>query len=63
MPKLTKDELEQVKGEELESFLRQRAYRLSTSPFGAIPGKVVSYVGRSVPWKKRGRVPKKLHFQ
>ncbi|MBA7599129.1 hypothetical protein ES703_06156 [subsurface metagenome] len=63
MPKLTSDELEQVRGEELESFLRQRTHRLSTTPFGAIPGRVITYVGRSVPWKKRGKVPKNIHLQ
>lgn len=61
MAKLTRDELENVKGEELDSFLQQRAYRLSTSPFGAPLGKVVALIGRSVPWKKRGRVPKHLN--
>lgn len=61
--KLTRDELERVKGDELESFLRQRRYRLSTSPFGAMPGKVIAYVGRSVPWKMRGKVPRNLNPQ
>ena len=60
--KLTKEELENVKGEELESFLAQRRFRLSTSPFGAAPGKVIVYVGKSVPWKRRGKVPKNLHL-
>ena len=60
MAKLTRDELENVKGEEVESFLKQKEYRLSTSPFGAAPGKVIAYVSRSVPWKKRGRVPRKI---
>lgn len=63
MPKLSRDELEQVRGEVLEGFLRQTKYRLSTSPFGAAPGKVVAYIGRGVPWKKRGRVPKNLPLQ
>lgn len=61
MAKLTRDELERVRGEELEAFLRQRRYRLSTSPFGAPLRRAVAYVGRSVRWKKRGRVPKGLH--
>lgn len=58
--KLLKSELERVKGKELESFLTQTKYRLSVTPFGAGPGKVIAYVSRSVPWKKKGRVPKKL---
>ena len=62
MAKLTRDELENVRGEEVESFLKQKEYRLSTSPFGAAPGKVIAYVSRSVPWKKKGRVPRKLHL-
>jgi len=61
MAKLTRDELENVRGEEVESFLKQRRYRLSTTPFGTAPGKVIVFIGRSVPWKKRGRVPRKLH--
>lgn len=60
MAKLTKDELENVRGEELESFLKQRRFRLSTTPFGAKQGKVVAFIGRSVPWKKKGRAPRKL---
>ena len=60
--KLTKEELANVKGEALESFLAQRRFRLSTSPFGAAPGKVIVYVGKSVPWKRRGKVPKNLHL-
>lgn len=62
MAKLTRDELENVTGEEIESLLRDRRYRLSTSPFGAAPGKVVAFIGRAVPWKKRGRAPKSLHL-
>jgi len=62
MAKLTRDELENVRGEEVESFLKQKEYRLSTSPFGAAPGKVIAYVSRSVPWKKRGKVPRNLHL-
>ena len=60
--KLTRDELEQVGGEELEEFLRQKRYRLSTSPFGARPGKVVAFIARAAPWKKRGKVPRDLHL-
>jgi hypothetical protein len=60
MAKLTRDELENVKGEELESFLKQKKFRLSTTPFGAAPGKVIAYVGQAVPWKKNGRIPKSL---
>jgi hypothetical protein len=59
--KLTRDELERIKGEEVEAFLKQRRYRLSTSPFGAPPGKVTAYVSRAVLWKKKGKVPQKLH--
>lgn len=62
MAKLLRDELENIRGEEAESFLKQTRYRLSTSPFGAGPGKVVAFIGRSVPWKKRGRVARKLHL-
>ena len=62
MPKLTRDELENIPGEEVESFLKQRKFRLSTTPFGASPGKVITFIGRGVPWKKRGRVPRKLHL-
>jgi hypothetical protein len=58
--KLSKEELKNIKGEELESFLKQRRFRLSTSPFGAAPGKVIAFVGRAVPWKKRGRIPRNL---
>lgn len=62
MAKLTRDELENVKGEEVEALLKERRFRLSTSPFGAKPGKVVAFIGKSVPWKKRGRVPRNLHL-
>lgn len=60
--KLTRDELERMRGEEVEAFLRQTEYRLSTTPFGAAPEKVIAYVGKSVPWKKRGRAPRNLHL-
>lgn len=60
--KLTRTELERVSGEELEDFLVQRRVRLSTTPFGAAPGKVVVYLARAAPWKRRGRVPRKLHL-
>jgi hypothetical protein len=34
------------------------AHRTATTPFGALPGRVVRYVGRSVPWKRhRDRMP------
>ncbi|MBA7684765.1 hypothetical protein ES703_93174 [subsurface metagenome] len=62
MAKLTRDELENVTGEGIESLLKDRRVRLSTTPFGAAPGKVIAYVSRSVPWKKRGKVPRKLHL-
>jgi len=62
MAKLTRDELENVSGERLESLLRDRGHRLATSPFGAAPGKVVVFIGKSVPWKKRGKVPGNLHL-
>lgn len=62
MTKLTREELEHVTGEKAESILKDKRYRLSTSPFGAAPGKVIAYVSRAVPWKKRGRVPRKLHL-
>jgi hypothetical protein len=58
--KLSREELENIGGEELESFLKQRRFRLSTSPFGAAPGKVIAFVGRAVPWKRRGRIPRNL---
>jgi len=60
--KLTREELENVKGEKLESFLSQRRFRLSTTPFGAAPGKVIVYVAQAVRWKKKGRIPKNLHL-
>ena len=59
--KLTRQEIEHIRGNELEGFLQQRDYRLGTSPFGAAPGKAVVYVGRSVSWKRRGRAPRGLH--
>lgn len=62
MAKLLRSELENVRGEEVETFLKQRKVRLSTSPFGAAPGKVIAYVSRAVPWKKRGKVPRNLHL-
>lgn len=62
MAKLLRSELENIRGEEVESFLKQRKFRLSTTPFGADPGKVIAYVSRSVPWKKKGRVPRNLHL-
>ncbi|MBA7681057.1 hypothetical protein ES703_89385 [subsurface metagenome] len=62
MAKLLRSELENIRGEKVESFLKNRRYRLSTSPFGAAPGKVIAYVSRSVPWKKRGKVPRNLHL-
>jgi hypothetical protein len=60
--KLTRDELEKVRGEGIEPLLRDRRYRLSTSPFGTLPGKVIVYIGRSVPWKRKGKVPRNLHL-
>lgn len=60
MAKLLRSELENVKGEKVEALLKERRFRLSTSPFGAKPGKVVAFIGRAVPWKKRGRVPRNL---
>lgn len=63
MTKLTRDELENIKGDELESFLRQCRLRLSTTPFGAAPGRVVAYIGRAVSWKRRGRVPRNIHLR
>lgn len=62
MAKLTADEVRNIRGEEAEALLRNRKLRLSTSPFGAMPGKVIAYISKAVPWKKRGRVPKKLHL-
>ena len=62
MAKLSREELKNIRGEEVETFLKQRGYRLSTTPFGAKPGKVIAYVSRAVPWKKRGRIPKNLHL-
>lgn len=62
MAKLLRSELENIRGEEVESFLKQRRFRLSTTPFGASPGKVIAYIARAVPWKKRGRVPRNLHL-
>jgi hypothetical protein len=62
MAKLTRQELENIKGEKIESLLRDKRIRLSTSPFGAPPGKVIGYVSKAVPWKKRGKVPQKLHL-
>lgn len=55
--KITQQEIEHIQGNNLEEFLQQREYRLGTSPFGAAPGKAVVYIGRSVRWKRRGRVP------
>ncbi len=62
MPKLLRSELENVRGEEVEALLKQTRFRLSTSPFGAAPGKVIAFIGKAVPWKKRGRVPRNLHL-
>ena len=62
MAKLTREELENVTGEGIESLLKDKRVRLSTTPFGVAPGKVIAYVSRAVPWKKRGRVPRKLHL-
>lgn len=62
MTKLTRDELENIRGDQVESFLKDRRFRLSTSPFGAAPGKVVAFIGHSVSWKKRGRIPRNLHL-
>jgi len=62
MAKLTREELENVTGEGIESLLKDRKVRLSTSPFGAKPGKVVVSIGRAVPWKKRGKVPRNLQL-
>ena len=62
MAKVTREELQNVTGEAIESLLRDRRYRLSTSPFGAAPGKAVAFIARSVPWKKRGRIPRNLHL-
>lgn len=60
MAKLTRDELARTTAEKADLVLAERRYRLSTSPFGAAPGKVVAFVGKSVAWKKRGKVPKHL---
>lgn len=62
MAKITREELENVTGEKIDSLLRDKRIRLSTTPFGAAPGKVIAYVSRAVPWKKRGKVPRKLHL-
>ena len=62
MPKLTRDELENIRGEEIESLLNNRKCRLSTTPFGAKPGKVVAFIGEAVRWKKRGHIAQKLHL-
>jgi len=62
MAKLTREELEHITGEKVESILRDKRIRLATSPFGAKPGKVIAYVSRAVSWKKRGRAPRKLHL-
>ena len=60
MAKLTRDELDRVRGEELEVFLSQRRYRVATTPFGALQGQAVIFIGRSVPWKRRGHPPRGL---
>ncbi len=60
MAKLLRSELENVRGEEVEALLKERRFRLSTSPFGAKPGKVVVAIGRAAPWKRKGKVPRKL---
>lgn len=62
MAKLSRDELENVTGEEIESLLRDKRYRLSTTPFGATSGKVVAFIGKAVPWKKKGKIPRNLHL-
>lgn len=62
MAKLTRDELENVTGQRIDSLLGDRGYRLSTSPFGAPPGKVIVSIGKAVPWKKRGKVPRNVHL-
>jgi hypothetical protein len=34
------------------------AHRTATTPFGALPGRIVRYVGRSVSWKRhKERMP------
>ena len=60
MAKLTRDEIERARGDELEAFLTQRRYRVATTPFGAAPGRAVIYVGRSDPWKRKGHPPRGL---
>ena len=62
MAKLTRDEIENIRGEEIESLLNDKRIRLSTSPFGATPGKVVAFIGKAVRWKKRGHIAQKLHL-
>jgi hypothetical protein len=38
------------------------AHRTATSPFGALPGRAVRYVGRAVTWKRNfDAAPKQVH--
>jgi len=62
MAKLLREELESITGEGIDTLIRNRKIRLSTSPFGSAPGRVTVSIGRSVSWKKKGRIPKKLHL-
>lgn len=62
MAKVTREELQNVTGEKIDALVNDQRVRLSTSPFGVAPGRVTVSIGKPAPWKRRGRVPRKLHL-
>ena len=49
MAKLTPNEVTLIDVAEVAA---DPAFRTATTPFGALPGKAIRYVGRAVSWKK-----------
>lgn len=49
MAKLTPEEVTLVDVAEIAA---DPAHRTATTPFGALPGRAIRYVGRAVPWKR-----------
>ena len=49
MAKLVAEEVSLVDVAEIAA---DPAHRTGTTPFGALPGKAIRYVGRAVPWKR-----------
>lgn len=49
MAKLLPEEVSLV---DVAAIAADPAHRTATTPFGALPGRGVRYVGRSVPWKR-----------